>query len=86
VAVVPGRLVGNRARDGAGSLKSGLRLALLARSENLLSEVADEREVRRRATPVYFICDVSDESASITRSQRRWIVLRPLTSDQLAPD
>jgi len=74
------RLVGIGRATARPSLKE-FATALLARSKNLLSEVADEREVEAQATPVILICDVSDESAVDSRvSQRPGIVSDALTS------
>jgi 3-oxoacyl-[acyl-carrier protein] reductase len=63
VAVITGASSGIGRATALALAEKGLRLALLARSESALSEVADEARGRGASDAVYFICDVRDESA-----------------------
>jgi 3-oxoacyl-[acyl-carrier protein] reductase len=63
VAVITGATSGIGRAAALALAEKGLRLALLARSESALSEVADEARGRGASDAVYFICDVRDESA-----------------------
>ncbi|HEY8461399.1 MAG TPA: SDR family oxidoreductase [Blastocatellia bacterium] len=63
VAVVTGASSGIGRAAALALAERGLRLALLARSESVLSGVADEARGRGASDAAYFICDVRDESA-----------------------
>jgi 3-oxoacyl-[acyl-carrier protein] reductase len=63
VAVVTGASSGIGRAAALAFAERGMRLALLARSERTLSEVADEARGRGASDVAYFICDVRDESA-----------------------
>jgi 3-oxoacyl-[acyl-carrier protein] reductase len=63
VAVITGASSGIGRATALAFAEMGLRLALLARSESGLSEVADEAGGRGASDVAYFICDVRDESA-----------------------
>jgi len=63
VAVVTGASSGVGRATALAFAERGWRLALLARSENVLSEVADEARGRGAGDAGYFICDVRDEAA-----------------------
>jgi 3-oxoacyl-[acyl-carrier protein] reductase len=63
VAVITGASSGIGRATALAFAERGLRLALLARSERSLSEVADEAGGRGASDAVYFICDVRDEAA-----------------------
>jgi 3-oxoacyl-[acyl-carrier protein] reductase len=63
VAVITGASSGIGRATALALAEKGLRLALLARSESALSEVADEARGRGASDAAYFICDVRDESA-----------------------
>jgi 3-oxoacyl-[acyl-carrier protein] reductase len=63
VAVVTGASSGIGRATALAFAERGLRLALLARSENALSEVAGAARGRGASDAVYFICDVRDEAA-----------------------
>ncbi|MBO0859263.1 MAG: SDR family NAD(P)-dependent oxidoreductase, partial [Chloracidobacterium sp.] len=62
VAVVTGASSGIGRATALALAERGLRLALLARSENVLSEVADEARRRGASDACYFICDVRNEA------------------------
>jgi 3-oxoacyl-[acyl-carrier protein] reductase len=63
VAVVTGASSGIGRAAALAFAEKGMRLALLARSENSLSEVADKARACGASDAVYFICDVRDETA-----------------------
>jgi 3-oxoacyl-[acyl-carrier protein] reductase len=63
VAVVTGASSGIGRATALAFAERGLRLALLARSESGLSEVADEARRRGASDAAHFICDVRDETA-----------------------
>jgi 3-oxoacyl-[acyl-carrier protein] reductase len=62
VAIVTGASSGIGRATALAFAERGWRLALLARSERGLSEVADEARARGAGDAAYFICDVRDES------------------------
>src|SRR5262245_61850928 len=63
VAIITGASSGIGRAAALALAEKGLRLALLARSESALSEVADEARGRGASDAAHFICDVRDESA-----------------------
>jgi 3-oxoacyl-[acyl-carrier protein] reductase len=63
VAVISGASSGIGRAAALVLAERGVRLALLARSEGGLSEVADEARRRGASDAAYFICDVRDEAA-----------------------
>jgi 3-oxoacyl-[acyl-carrier protein] reductase len=63
VAIITGASSGIGRATALALAERGLRLALLARSEGGLSDVADEAKGRGAGDAAYFICDVRDESA-----------------------
>lgn len=63
VAIVTGASSGIGRAAALALAERGLRLALLARSERGLSDVADEARRRGAGDAGYFICDVRDEAA-----------------------
>src|SRR5215475_1343066 len=63
VAVVTGASSGIGRATALALADRGLRLALLARSEKVLSEVTDEARGRGASDADYFICDVREEAA-----------------------
>jgi 3-oxoacyl-[acyl-carrier protein] reductase len=63
VALVTGASSGIGRATALALAERGLRLALLARSESGLSEVADEASGRGASDAACFICDVRDEAA-----------------------
>jgi len=62
VAIITGASSGIGRATALALAERGLRLALLARSESGLSDVADEAKGRGASDAAYFICDVRDES------------------------
>jgi len=63
VAVITGASSGIGRATALALAEKGLRLSLLARSENGLSEVAEKAKDRGASDVRYFVCDVRDESA-----------------------
>jgi NADP-dependent 3-hydroxy acid dehydrogenase YdfG len=63
VAVITGASSGIGRATALALAERGLRLSLLARSTNALSEVADEAKGRGASDARYFACDVRDEAA-----------------------
>src|SRR5262245_24602630 len=63
VAIITGASSGIGRATALAFAERGLRLALMARSERGLSEVADEARGRGASGAGYFICDVRDEAA-----------------------
>jgi 3-oxoacyl-[acyl-carrier protein] reductase len=63
VAIITGASSGVGRATALAFAERGLRLALLARSERGLSEVADDARGRGASGAAYFICDVRDEAA-----------------------
>jgi len=63
VAIITGASSGIGRATALALAERGLRLALLARSESGLSDVADEAKRRGATEAAYFICDVHDEAA-----------------------
>ena len=63
VAIITGASSGIGRATALALADRGLRLALLARSESVLSEVAEETRGRGASDVAYFICDVRDEAA-----------------------
>jgi len=63
VAIITGASSGIGRATALALAERGLRLALLARSESGLSDVADEARGRGATDAAYFICDVRDEAA-----------------------
>src|SRR5262245_36302755 len=63
VAVVTGASSGIGRATALAFAEKGMRLALLARSESSLSEVAEKARGQGASDAVHFICDVRDETA-----------------------
>src|SRR5215510_7133494 len=63
VAIITGASSGIGRATALALADRGLRLALLARSESVLSDVAEEARGRGASDAASFICDVRDESA-----------------------
>jgi len=63
VSIITGASSGIGRAAALALAERGLRLALLARSESGLSDVADEARGRGAGDVAYFICDVRDEAA-----------------------
>ncbi|MGH9936152.1 MAG: SDR family oxidoreductase, partial [Blastocatellia bacterium] len=63
VAVITGASSGIGRATALALAEKGLRLSLLARSENDLSGVAGEAKARGASGAGHFVCDVRDEAA-----------------------
>src|SRR5262245_30509585 len=63
VAIITGASSGVGRATALALAEKGLRLSLLARSEGVLSEVAEEARVRGSSDARHFVCDVREEAA-----------------------
>ncbi len=63
VAIITGASSGIGRATALALADKGLRLSLLSRSEDVLSQVAEEARERGASDVRYFICDVRDEAA-----------------------